>query len=194
MDSFLIFWLLIILLIIGLTIGLIYLGYWIPQRFGKRKLGKWIAGILSVAVLTLILSFVFEDELFFKSDARKLIAEHNIELEDKFELNSNEFIGIKDFYHRFELTISESDKLKIKNKITNAVNYQNLVDEPIDIRADKPRHTVSNNNQIFTANYQTENEYIYEYYKPNKKGYKPTYQRISILKTENKLIYENISD
>jgi len=98
MDSFLIFWLLFILLIIGLTIGLIYLGYWIPKRFGKRKLGKWIAGILSITVLVFILSIVFEDELFFKSDAKKLISEHKIELKDNFELNTNEFIGIKDFY------------------------------------------------------------------------------------------------
>ena len=64
MDSFLIFWILIILLTIRLTIGLIYLGYWIPKRFGKRKLGKWVVGILSIAVLSLILSVVFEDELF----------------------------------------------------------------------------------------------------------------------------------
>ena len=194
MDSFLIFWIFIILLIIGLTIGLIYLGYWIPKRFGKRKLGKCIAGILSIAVLTFILSVVFEDELFFKSDAKELIAEHNIELKDNFELNSNEFTGIKDFYHRFELTISESDNLRITNKIINAENYQHLVDKPIDIRVDKPRYSDSNNDEEFTANYQTEREYIYEYYKPNERGYTPTYHRISILKAENILIYENISD
>lgn len=189
-----IFWLLIILLIIVLTIGLIYLGYWIPKRFGKRKLGKWIAGILSITVLAFILSIVFEDEIFFKSDAEELIAEHNIELKDNFELNTNEFTGIKDFYHRFELTISESDKSRITNKIKNAQNYQHLVDEPIDIRVDKPRYSDSNNGQEFTANYQTESEYVYEYYKPNERGYTPTYHRISILKAENKLIYENISD
>ncbi len=194
MDSFLIFWILIILLIVGLTIGFIYLGYWIPKHFGKRKLGKWIAGILSIAVLSLILSVVFEDELFFRSDAKELLAENNFELKDNFKLNSNEFAGIKDFYHRFELTISESDKSRITNKITNAENYQNYVDKPIDIRVDKPRYADSSNDQIFTANYQTEREYIYEYYKPNEKGYTPTYHRISILKAENKLVYENISD
>ena len=194
MDSFLIFWILIIILIIGLTIGIIYLGYWIPKRFGKRKLGKWIAGILSIAVSAIIFSIVFEDELFFKSDAEELIAEHNIELKDNFELNTNEFTGIKDFYHRFELTISESDKSRITNKIKNAENYQHLVDEPIDIRVDKPRYSDNNIGKEFTANYQTENEYVYEYYKPNERGYTPTYHRISILKAENKLIYENISD
>lgn len=194
MDSFLIFWILIILLIIGLTIGLIYLGYWIPKRFGKRKLGKWIAGILSIAVLSIILSVVFEDELFFKSDAEELLAEHNIELKENFKLNSNEFAGIKDFYHRFELTISETDKSRIKNKITKAENYQHLEDETTDIRIDKPRYVNSNDSQEFTANYETEREYIYEYYKPNQRGHAPTYNRISIMKAENKLIYENISD
>jgi hypothetical protein len=194
MDSFLIFWILIILLIIGLTIGIIYLGYWIPKRFGKRKLGKWIAGILSIAVLSFIFSVVFEDELFFKSDAEKLLAEHNIELKENFKLNSNEFAGIKDFYHRFELTISESDKSRIKDKITSAENYHQLENETTDIRIDKQRYAENGDGQEFTANYQTESEYIYEYYKPNKKGYAPTYNRISIMKTENKLIYENISD
>ncbi len=194
MDSFLIFWFLIILLIIGLTIGLIYLGYWIPKRFGKRKLGKWIAVILSITVLFFILSIAFEDELFFKSDAEELLAEHNIELKENFKLNSNEFVGIKDFYHRFELTISETDKLRIKNKITKAENYQHLEDETTDIRIDKPRYVKGNDSLKFTANYETETQYIYEYYKPNQIGYAPTYNRISIMKAENKLIYENISD
>ena len=194
MDSFLIFWILIIILTIGLTIGLIYLGYWIPKRFGNEKLGKWIAGILSLTVIFLILSIVFEDELFFKSDAKKMLTEHNIELEEDFELNSNNFSGIGDFYHRFELTITETDKKRLIDKITNAENYQNYVDDRFDIRVDKPRYADKNQVKEFTANYQTEKEYIYEYYKPNEMGNKPTYHRISISKTENKLVYENISD
>lgn len=194
MDSFVIFWILIILLTIGLVVGLIYLGYWIPKRFGNKKLGKWIAGILSITFLTLILSVVFEDELFFKSDAKKLLAEHNIELKDDFKLNSNQFTGISDFYHSFELKITETDKERLKNKITNADNYQNYVDDRFDIRADKPRYSDKNQVQEFTANYQTEWGFVYEYYKPNEKGYNPTFNRISILKKENKLIYENISD
>lgn len=194
MDSFLISWILIILLVFGIIIGLIYIGYWIPKRLGKRKLGKWIAGILSIAVMTFILSIIFEDELFFKSDAKELLAEHNIVLKDEFVLSSNEFTGYKDFYDRFELTISETDKSRITNKIKNADNYQHHIDRPIDIRFDKPRYVDSNNGQEFTANYHTEREFIFEYYKPNERGYTPTHHRISISKAENKLIYENISD
>jgi hypothetical protein len=194
MDSFVIFWILIILLTIGLVTGLIYLGYWIPKRFGKKKLGKWIAGIMSLIVLTLILSIVFEDELFFKSDAKKMLAEHNIELKGNFKLNSNKFSGIGDFYHRFELTISANDKERLKNEITTAINFQQNVDEQFDLRLNKPRYADKEQGQEFTANYQTERKYIYEYYKPNEKGYKPTFNRISISKAENKLIYENISD
>ena len=194
MDSFLIFWLLIIFLAIGIVIGLIYLGYWIPKRFGKRKLGKWIAGILSIAVLTMILSVVFEDELFFKSDAENLLTKHDIELKDNFKLNSNKFSGIFDFYHRFELTISEKDKTRLIEKITSADNFQENVDNEFDFRIDKPRYTENNEYKEFTANYHTERKYIYEYYKPNEIGNKPTFNRISILKKENKLIYENISD
>lgn len=194
MDSFLIFWLLIILLTIGFVVGLIYLSYWIAKRFGKRKLGKWIAGILSIAVLTMILSVVFEDELFFKSDVERLLTEHHIELKDNFKLNSNEFSGIFDFYHRFELTISEKDKTRLVEKIISADNFQENINNEFDFKVDKPRYADKKYNQEFTANYHTERKYIYEYYKPNEIGYKPTFNRISISKKENKLIYEDISD
>jgi hypothetical protein len=194
MESFLIFWLLVIFLIITLTTGIIYLGYWIPKRLGNKKLGKWIAGTLTMCVFALILSVVFEDELFFKSDAKDLLAKHNIELKNNFKLNSNEFSGIMDFYHRFELTISESDKSIIVSKIKEAENYKYFYDQPTDIRIDKPRYSDDVNSMEFTSNYETENEYVYEYYKPNQRGHKPTYNKITIMKYKNKLIYENISD
>ncbi|MFC3197686.1 hypothetical protein ACFOET_08685 [Parapedobacter deserti] len=46
----------------------------------------------------------------------------------------------------------------------------------------------------FTANYQDKWNYIYEFYQPNKKGYTPTWDRISISKTGNALTYERILD
>src|SRR5690606_15934652 len=148
----------------------------------------------TVAVFAFVLSFVFEDQLFFKSDAKKLLTKHNIELEDNFKISSNKITGISDYFHRFELKISENDKERLKEKIINANNYQQYVDELYDLRQNKPRYTDKEQNEEFTANYQTEKKYIYEYYKPNERGYKPTFDRISILKEENKLIYESFSE
>ena len=192
MDSFVIFWGSAILLTISIVVGLIYFVYWLPKRFGKRKLGLWLAGILTVGLITFILATVFEDKLFFKSDAKECLGEHKIELKDDFKIISNESGGFMDYFHKFELSISLEDKERIKTQILTSYNYQDSVQEMFDIRQGKPRYR--DRDTIFTANYQDEWNYIYDFYKPNKKGYTPIWDRISISKTENKLIYERILD
>jgi peptidoglycan/LPS O-acetylase OafA/YrhL len=87
MDSFVIFWGLSILLFISIIVGLIYLAYWLPKRLGKRKLGLWLSGILTVGLLILIMATVFEDQFFFNSHAKEKLKEHNIELIDDFKLH-----------------------------------------------------------------------------------------------------------
>ncbi len=186
------FWILIILLAISIIVGLIFLAYWVPKRLGKRKLGLWLSGILGTGFLLVFLATVFEDQMFFKSDARKRLSEHHIELKDDFNLISNESSGFLDYYHVFVLTISSEDKERIKNQILTAGNYQENMPEMFNIRVGKPRY--SDRDTSFTANYQDEWDYVYEFYQPNKQGYTPTWDRISISKNENKLTYERILD
>lgn len=192
MDSFVIFWGLSILLLISIIIGLIYLAYWLPKRLGRKKLGLWLSGILTVGLLTLIIATVFEDRFFFKSDALERLKEHNIELKDDFELISNESGGFQDYFHQFRLTISPTDRERLIEQIRTAHNYKEEIQDMFDLRYGKIRH--SEIDTVFTANYQDEWYYVYEYYKPNKQGYKPTWDRISISKTENILTYERVLD
>jgi len=192
MDSFIGFWLLIILLTILIVGGLIFLAYWIPKKYGKRKLGIALAFFVALAFATPVLSFVLEDYLFFKSEVTESLDEHGIKLNDDFELESNKMTGIGDFYHRFELRVSEKDKSRLTEWILESENYKDIVPEMFDIRSDKPRY--SDTKQEFIVTYQDKWNYVYEYYKPNKQGYTPTWDRISISKKENKLTYERILD
>ena len=192
MDSFVIILGLSFLLFISIIVALIYLAYWLPKRLGKRKLGFWLSGILTVGLLTLIMVMVFEDQFFFKSDAKEKLKEHNIELIDDFKIVSNESGGIMDYFHQFRLTISPVDRERVIDQIKSANNYQDEVQDTYDLRSGKIRH--SDKDTSFTANYKDEWNYIYEYYKPNKQGYKPTWDRILVSKTKNILIYERVLD
>jgi hypothetical protein len=192
MDSFLIFWGLLILLFISIIVGLIYLAYWLPKRLGKRKLGLWFSGILTAGLLTLIIATVFEDQFFFKSDAKEKLKEHNMELFDNFKIVSNESGGFMDYFHQFRLTISPADKERLIDQIKSADNYQDEIQDMFDLRSGKIRH--NDKDTSFTANYHDEWNYIFEYYKPNNQGYTPTWDRISISKIENRLTYERVLD
>ena len=192
MDSIIGFWLLIILLTLSIVGGLIFLAYWIPKKYGKRKLGIALAILVALIFVTPFLSFMLEDYLFFKSDVTESLNEHGIKLNDDFDLKSNEMTGIGDFYLRFELEISEKDKSKLTEWILESENYKDSIPEMFDIRSDKPRY--SDYKQEFIVTYQDKSNYVYEYYKPNRQGYTPTWDRILISKKGNELAYERILD
>ena len=192
MDSFIGFWLLIILTTVLIVGGIIFLGYWIPKKYGKRKLGIGIAIFITLILAIPILSFVIEDYWFFKSDVIEKLGEHKIVLENDFDIESNKITGIGDYYHRFELEITENDKNKVIEKIMKSVNYRENIPEMFDIRTNKQRY--SNTEKIFIVTYQDKWNYIYEFYKPNEKGYLPIWDRISVSKKENELTYERILD
>lgn len=186
------FWLFIILAFISLVVGLLFLSYWIPKKFGKRKLGLWLSGILTLGILLFAITIVFEDKFFFKSDAQDRLREHNIELKDDFKIISNKSGGILDYSHQFTLKISAEDKESLINQIKSAANYQDEVDEMFDFRIDKPRH--SDIDTVFTANYNDKWNYTYQYYKPNQQGNKPIWDIISISKKDTTLTYLRVLD
>jgi hypothetical protein len=191
-GSFIGFWILALLLALLIVSGFVFLAYWIPKRFGKRKLGIVLSIIVTLIFLAPILSFVFEDYLFFKSDVIERLKEHNLTLQDSFDLESNKISGIRDYYQRFEIQISNSDKDRLIKKFTESPFYRDSIPEEFDFIIDKPRY--SNMDEEFIVTYQDDNNYIYEYYKPNKQGYAPTWDKISISKDENQLIYERVLD
>ncbi|KZS41061.1 hypothetical protein AWE51_23165 [Aquimarina aggregata] len=168
--------------------GIIYLSYWIPKKLGKKKLGIILSRILSVGVILLILSFVFDDILFFKRDAKKYLSEQKIELNDDFEILNNQSGGVMDYYHRFELEISQVDKNRLINEIRSAENFQDSVISYYHLPSYFDRYS----GELITANYETDREFKTEFYQPNGKGMAPTYRIISISKIDKKLTFEDI--
>lgn len=133
---------------------------------------------------------VFEDDLFTKNDAKELIQEQQIILNDNFSLKHNESIwAIGDYYHTFTLEISKTDKANAIIEIKQSENFK-LVDEPIsDLYFDsEDRHNGSSR----TQNYENEKSFVREYFKPNGYGYAPTYRRITIDKNKNEIVFEDI--
>ncbi len=124
MADFLIFYVPLFLLLIATIIGVIYFTYWLPNRLGNKKLGIILSRSL-VVILSISLFFpLFEDSLFFKSDARRILAKYKINLNDDFKIISNRTENFYGYYHQFELEISENDKKTIIQQITQAKNYQ----------------------------------------------------------------------
>lgn len=191
MDSFMIFWGFSILLFVSVLAGLVYLSYSIPKRMGKRKLGIWLSATFIAWIFTLIITTAFEDKLFFKSDVSQRLKEHGVVLGDDFQISSNKSGGFNDYFHQFVLTITPKDKERLIKQITKGENYSGF-QEMFDLREGKIRY--SDKDTSFTANYENKWDYIFEYYKPNKSGYAPTWDKISISKTENELRFERVYD
>lgn len=192
MDEFLFIGFLI-LVFVGIPIGIGLLLYFVPKRLGHPKTAKYLTIGYGFLVLTITLFIVFEDQLFTKNSAYKLVSEQGIELNDEFDLIHNESMSaIGDYYHTFTLRISESDKQKAITEIKNADNFQSdnsSVDHLLYL----------SDNRYFgpkvTQNYETENAFVREYFEPSgQKGYAPTFRRISIDKETNELTFEDIDE
>lgn len=192
MDAFLLIGL-YILVFVGLPIGLVCLFYFVPIKLGYPKIGKYLAIVFGVLVLTLVLWTVFEDQFFTKDNAEELVEEQQILLEDNFELQKNKSMSaIGDYYHTFTIIISERDKQKAILKIKSADNFKtenSSIEETLYL----------SNKRYFgpkvTQNYETEKAYVREYFQPSgQEGYAPTFRRILISKTKNELTFEDIDE
>jgi hypothetical protein len=189
LDEFLLIGL-FILVFIGIPVGIGLLLYFVPKRFGYPKTGKYITIIFGLLVLTVVVMTVFEDDLFTKNDAKELIREQQIILNDNFSLEHNESMwAIGDYYHTFTLVISETDKTNAIIEIKKSENFK-LVGEPIsDLYFDSEDRY---NGSSQTQNYETDKSFVREFFEPNGDGYAPTYRRITIDKNKNEIVFEDI--
>ena len=180
------------LVVIALLFGLTYLFYLVPKKIGYPKVGKYLSILVGLFFAWLTIITIFEDQLFSKNDARELLTEQDINLEDKFEIVENESMSaIGDYYHTFTLDISEKDKQIIINQIKNSPNFKGLTDTKEDLlRSTEDRYE---GNKL-TQNYESDNQYVREYYQPNGQGYAPTYRKIEIDKGQNRLTFEDINE
>jgi hypothetical protein len=102
------------LILISLVTGVIFLAYWIPKRLGYPIIGKYISIILILLLVTMTTLTVFEDELFSKSDAQKLLIEQDIQITDNFDIEKNISMSAPgDYYHTFTLKITLKDKKEL---------------------------------------------------------------------------------
>jgi hypothetical protein len=115
--DFLTFWGLILSALIAVPIVIIFLSYWIPKKMGYKKAGVMISITLTLVTVVGLLTIVLSDKLFFKSDVNEILGRHDIRLRDDFEIISNSSGGLMDYYHKFELSISQADKQEIIKKI-----------------------------------------------------------------------------
>jgi len=179
-------------LIIGvITVGIIFLSYWLPKKFGYPKIGKYLAIFVTLFFLVMILMSVFEDELFSKNEARELLKEQNIELKDDIEIKENKSMSsIGDYYHTFTLKISKKDKARIISEIKSSENFdQNITEKPYS----------EENNDYYKGpkrikNYETGDKFVRELFEPHGEGYAPVWRKIEIVKDRNELIFEDIDE
>ena len=182
---------LLILVFVGVPIGIGFLLYFIPKKLGYPKLGKYLTLGFGVAVLTLFLAVIFEDHFFTKNAAKKLVEEQEILLNDKFDLVYNKSMySPGDYYHTFTLIISEGDRYNAIEKIKKSDTFKKIGEPIKDLLCENSENYYFGIKQ--TQNYETENAFVREYFKPNGKGYAPTFRRIIIYKKENKLVFEDI--
>lgn len=179
------------IILIALAVGMTFLFYWIPKKIGYPKLGKILSTIVGLFFVVLTVLIIFEDQLFSKGDARKLLAEQDIKLTDKFEMTENKSMSaIGDYYHTFSLRISLKDKNVIIGQIKSSLNFKGLNETPEDILQIEDRY----NGKKITQNYEDSVQFVREYFEPNGEGYAPTYRKIEIKKKENVLTFEDIDE
>ena len=180
-----------ILILSAILIGIVWLCFWIPKRFGYPKFGKYFSILVGTLIAIFILTEIFEDELFSKNDAKELLQEQNIELVDEFELTENTSMsGIGDYYHTFTLKITNRDKSKIIGEIKKTKNFNSDL---------KTENYFENRDDYYNGpkrikNYETESQFVRELFQPNGDNYAPTWRKIEIDKKSNLLIFEDIDD
>ena len=183
----------LILIFIILPILLGVLIYFLIKKYGNPKVAKYFAIVYGVILTVIAVNVIFEDQLFSKNDAKKLIGEQNIQLSEEFKiLNNKSMSAIGDYYHTFTLEISEKDKSNGIKTIKNSTNFINDEKNVIDLLYDTNVNRYVGKKQ--TQNYETANYYVREYFQPNGKGYAPTFRRIKFDKNNNELIFEDIDE
>lgn len=181
--------LVLLILLIALPLifmfGTVYLAYVIPSMAGYKSLGRLLSSILAFGFLYIIIIFVFEEELFSKTDAQELLRKEEITLNRHFELLSYQSEwAIGEDLQLFTLKIDPQDKQQLIKQIKSRDDFNKRLALTNGITGD----TIINY-------YEDSAHYIQETWKPSKKNdYAPTHCFTYISKQDLLLYYENIDD
>ena len=173
--------------------GIVWLFYWIPKKIGYPWVGKILAGVVGIFFIVITFLSVFEDQLFSKRDALKLLAHQDIVLNDAFTLSHNKStwaIGA-DYYHTFTLKISAEDKARLIHDIVSAKDFNPKIQES-SMRYSGEENYYNGPKSI--KYYETETQYVKELFEPQGEGYAPIYRKIELDKQNNLLIFEDIAE
>lgn len=58
----------LLLLLLLIPIGIIYLGYWIPKKYGKRKLGYLISSIILLGMVYSVYDAIYPSDSFYEQE------------------------------------------------------------------------------------------------------------------------------
>ena len=153
-------------------------------------MGKCLAILCGLLIVTVGILTAFEDRFFSKDDATELLAKSGITLSDPFEIKDNRSSwAIGDYYHTFTIHISERDRQTLISEIKHSNNFKKLESTVRDLLFERENRY---SGPVRTQHYETPTAYVREYFKPNGEGYAPTFIRISIDKNETVLIFEDI--
>ena len=98
-----------------------------PKRNKRRpKLWRTIGAVLLIIVISPILFLAFESFFYFKSNVISDLNRLNISLQDDFEIEDNEVVGLTDYYQTTTVAISKNDKERIAQMILESENLREI--------------------------------------------------------------------
>lgn len=165
-----------------LVFQIIFLTYWTFRTFNRPKTGKYVSLFLTLGFVLIFMSPWISDWTFSENDTRKILAEHNIELKDDFKILNNESGGFMDYYHIFEIELSNKDYNRIKTEIIKSENYLGNLD--YDWYNQRPELR-----NLDTLNYENKHDYIRDYSEHGKMEDGTFHFVFELSKSENKLKY-----
>jgi hypothetical protein len=139
-----------------ISFSVIFITYWTLRYFKLKKSGTILASILTIGIITLCLSPWISDWTFNENDAKKILTQHGFELKDNVDLIYNASGGFTDYYHIFEIKLSESDYNIVRNSIVKDERYigdldYNWWDKRPELR------------ELDTLNYENQYNYVRDY-------------------------------
>lgn len=193
MDSIFLTIILILIVLIpsAFCVWLVYILYSIPAKRGQKKIGIILSSIAGLFFVYMVAAMIFEDELFSKDEAKNLLVEQNIILNNDFELLENKSMSsIGDYYHTFTLRITAEDRTRVINEIKNSKNFNH--DAEIENYFENRDDYYNGPKRI--KNYETEKQFVRELFEPQGKGYAPTWRKIKVDKNKNILEFVDTNE
>ena len=118
--------------LIGGIIGVLLLiiaaiSYFVLRKYNYPKIAVTVTSILVLIVLTPTVLFLFEEELYSKSDVKKDLKNIDMKLYESFEIKNVRITGTSDYYQIVVLKISKNDRDRLINEIKNSSNYDDNI-------------------------------------------------------------------